>query len=166
MARELILTHFVSGSSMGRPKRRRLTFDRVRVASSLVQLSVTCESLTHELLLDVPVFVFVLVSSAQVLIVVEQCRAYRLLRPVLSDHVFIDPFLEVSGIELRNAEVGLVEHGTATCLQRRVIAASEARVEVWRSPGRFERSERRQVATAHAAWRCPTKRPQNLAAQP
>lgn len=68
--------------------------------------------------------------SSNALVVVEDGRTYRLLCSVLSDYVIVDALLEVSGIELRNAEFVLVEHGTSAGLGRRIIAAREAGVEV------------------------------------
>ena len=71
-----------------------------------------------------------LMSSPEVLVVVEDGRANRLLRSFLTDYIVINSLLEVSWIKLRNAKVGLIEHRATPGFDGRVIGICEARVEV------------------------------------
>lgn len=74
--------------------------------------------------------VLIVLPPPQSHIVVEYGRANGLFSSVLSDHVFVDPSLQVSWIELRDAEDWLCEHGASSRIECGIIAAREARVEI------------------------------------
>lgn len=110
MARELVL-EIISGVLRGDTTRHALTFDRVHLAALLMQLSVSSKPLTHHLIAPIPVLMFMLMSAAEVLVMVEDGGTYGLLGPVLANDVVVHPFLQVARVEMRDAEGGLVEHG-------------------------------------------------------
>lgn len=84
---------------------------------------------------------------------VEQGRAYRLLGAVLSHHVLVYSLFKIAGVELRNAELCLAEHGTAARIHRGVVGAGKPGIEIWRPPSSLQRPERGEMATAHASRR-------------
>lgn len=95
---------------------------------------------------------------------VEDDGAYGFFGAVLADDVVVHALLQVAGVELRHAEVGLGEDGSAPGIKRRIVAARETRAKVpgsvrgrvvnggeassagrrvWRAPGRCRRRCRR-----------------------
>lgn len=84
-----------------------------------------------------PLAFFFMVSLSpppQTLVMVEDCGAYRLLCPILSDDIIVYALLQVSGIELRDTESVLVKHWPTASIGGRIVAAREARVEVLCAP--------------------------------
>lgn len=73
---------------------------------------------------------FLVPSPPHPLIVVEDGGADGLLCSMLADNIVVYTLLQISGIELRNSEVVLVEHGPTSSITSRIIAACETRVEI------------------------------------
>lgn len=97
---------------VGRP-----TFDRMRIASSLMELLFSGKSLSHDFISHVPIIVFMLTTSSDVLVMVEYGRAYCLLCSLLANDIVIDALLQISRIELRHAETGSIKHRTPSGIE-------------------------------------------------
>lgn len=75
-----------------------------------------------------------LVTSPEVLVVIEDGCTDCLLGSVLPNDIVIDSLLQVSRVEMRDAKCGLVEHWASPRIDRGVIRVCEARVEVCSPP--------------------------------
>lgn len=92
------------------------TFEGMSLPPSLVKVLVPGETLPQELLSRITILVLMLMPPPNVLVVVEYGGADRLLCPILTDDIVIDPLLEVARIEVRHPYAGLFEHGPAASL--------------------------------------------------
>lgn len=78
---------------------------------------------------------FVLVTAAEALIVIEYGRTYRLLRTVLAYDVAVHTALQIAGVELRYTEASLLKHGSSAGIFCRVIASGKAGIHICVSCG-------------------------------
>lgn len=116
-----------------------LTFNGMRFTMRLEKVSFSRPLLALQLLAHSPVLILVMPSPPQALVVVEDGRTDGLLRPVLTDNIFVYTGLQVAGIELWDAEARLFKHWPAAGILGGVIATREAGVEVgWWSFGGLE----------------------------
>lgn len=110
----------------------QLTFNRKTVPAPLRQLPLTCETLPHQFLMLLFVFLFVLAPPPQILVVVEYSRAYSLFGTILAHDIIIHTPLQITRIKLRHSEIYFSKHWATASFHRRVIASGEARSEIWR----------------------------------
>lgn len=101
------------------------TFDRVyrrAVTCALKDLAVLSKLLSLDLFPQMLILQLVVLTPPEPLVVVEDDGADGLLRPVLAHHVVVYPLFQISGVELRDAKLGLGEDGTAAGVLCRIVA--------------------------------------------
>lgn len=131
------------------------TFDRVRLAVCVgVAIPIPRPFLALQLLVESPIGILVVPSSAQTLVVVENGGAYGLFRPVLADDILVDARLQVAWIELGDA-IAWLEDGAPASVLGWIVAACKAGVEVIRPSGQpSERTSREQsIPGGPGLWR-------------